>query len=102
MHTILWEFGVPAERRAAFEAAYGADGPWARLFARAVGFLSVELLRCGDDADRYVTVDRWRSRADFEAFKREFDAEYAALDRQLEGLSQREARIGAFDSTAGS
>jgi heme-degrading monooxygenase HmoA len=102
MHTILWEFRVSAERRAAFEAAYGADGPWALLFARAKGFLSVELLRCGDEADRYVTVDRWRSRADFEAFKRDFGTEYAALDRQLDGIAERETRIGTFDSAAGS
>ena len=68
MHTILWEFYVPAARQAEFEAAYGANGPWARLFAQGAGFVSVELLRCGDRAGRYVTVDRWRSRADFDAF----------------------------------
>jgi heme-degrading monooxygenase HmoA len=101
MHTILWEFRVPTERRAAFEAAYGADGPWARLFARGAGFLSVELLRCADQAGRYVTVDHWRSNADFEVFSQEFGTEYAALDRQLDGMAESETRIGAFDSAAG-
>ena len=100
MHTILWEFRVPATRRAQFEAAYGADGPWAQLFAQAAGFAGVELLRCIEQAGRYVTVDRWRSRADFEAFKRDFAAEYAALDRQLEGIADSETRIGAFNAAA--
>ena len=100
MHTILWEFHVPSARRAEFEATYGANGPWARLFAQAAGFVSVEMLRCGDQAGRYVTVDRWRSRGDFDAFKRDFGAEYTALDRQLDGIAEREIRIGAFD-TAG-
>src|SRR5215510_4892280 len=98
MHTILWEFRVPAARRAEFEAAYGARGPWAQLFAQGKGFVSVELLRCGDEAGRYVTVDRWQSRADFEAFKRDFGAEYGALDQQLEGIAEKEIRIGAFDA----
>jgi heme-degrading monooxygenase HmoA len=101
MHVILWEFQVPPARRAEFEAAYGASGPWSQLFARAAGFASVELLCCAEQAGRYVTVDRWRSRADFDAFKREFGEDYAALDRRLEGIAERETRIGAFDAAAG-
>src|SRR5262245_5485286 len=97
MHTILWEFHVPVARRAEFEAAYGANGPWPRLFARGKGFVSVELLRCADQAGRYMTVDRWRTRADFDAFKRDFAVDYAALDQQLEGIAEREIRIGGFD-----
>jgi heme-degrading monooxygenase HmoA len=100
MYTILWEFRVPPDRCPAFEAAYGPDGPWARLFGKAVGFIGVALLRCAEQAGRYVTIDRWRSRAEFEAFKREFGADYAALDRALEGIADSETRIGAFDAAA--
>lgn len=100
MYIILWEFRVPPDQRPQYEAAYGPDGPWAQLFRKASGFIGVELLRCTERAGRYVTVDRWRSRADFEAFKRAFGAEYAALDRQLEGIADSETRIGAFDAAA--
>jgi heme-degrading monooxygenase HmoA len=100
MYVILWEFRVPAERRAAFESAYGPDGAWGRLFAQAAGFLGLDLLRCGEQAGRYVTIDRWQSRDDFDAFKRDFAAPYAALDRELEGLSGVETRLGAFDGLA--
>ena len=100
MYTILWEFHVPAARRAEFEAADGPPGPWAKLFAQAPGFAGVALLRCTEQAGRYVTIDRWRSRADFEAFKRDFGADYAALDRALEGIADSETRIGAFDAAA--
>ena len=101
MYTILWEFRVPPDRRDGYEATYGPQGPWAQLFGRAPGFVGVELLRCTEQAGRYVTIDRWRSRADFEAFKRDFGADYAALDRALEGIADSEARIGAFDAAAG-
>ena len=102
MYTILWEFRVPPDRRPAYEAAYGPDGPWAQLFGKAAGFSGVELLRCTEQAGRYVTIDRWCSRADFEAFKRDFGADYAALDRALEGMAGSETRIGAFDAAVGS
>ena len=100
MYTILWEFHVPQDRRAAYEAAYGPDGAWARLFAKGEGFVGVELLRCTEQAGRYITVDRWRSHADFEAFKRKFGAAYEALNKELEHLKASETRIGAFDAAA--
>ncbi len=101
MYTILWEFRVPSERRAEFEQAYAADGLWSELFRRADGFVGVQLLRCTEQDGRYLTVDRWRSVADFVAFQRDFGAEYVALDRRLTGIAQVEARIGAFDDLAG-
>lgn|SRR5690242_7391695 len=100
MHVILWEFRVAAERRVAFEAAYGPDGDWARLFAQGAGFIGVELLRCTDESGRYVTVDRWRSRADFDAFKGAFGTAYEALNVKLEQLKAEEQRIGAFEAAA--
>ncbi|MGH6893246.1 MAG: antibiotic biosynthesis monooxygenase family protein [Dongiaceae bacterium] len=98
MYAILWEFRVPAERRAEFETAYGPDGPWALLFAKAAGLVGVELLRRTEQAVRYLTIDRWRSRRSFEKFKDGFSAEYEALDRKLEGIADSETRIGAFDA----
>jgi hypothetical protein len=44
VYNIIWEFRVPRERVADFEAAYGPRGAWALLFGRAEGFLGVELL----------------------------------------------------------
>ena len=102
MYMILWEFLVPPERRAEFESAYAADGPWAQLFAQGTGFLGLELLRCTEQDGRYLTVDRWRTPADYAAFQRSSGDEYAALDRRLEGIAVMETRIGAFDDLAGS
>jgi heme-degrading monooxygenase HmoA len=101
VYTILWEFLVPPQRRAEFERAYTHDGPWAELFARADGFRGIALLRCTEQDGRYLTVDRWRTPADFVAFQRDFAAEYAALDHRLDGLADVETRIGAFDEPAG-
>ena len=101
MYTILWEFQVPTEKRAEFEQAYAANGLWTELFTRADGFLGVQLLKCAEQDGRYLTVDRWRSCADFLAFQRDFGAEYVALDRRLAGIAEVETRIGAFDDLAG-
>ena len=96
-YAIIWEFVVPPAKMAAFEAAYGTDGAWTHLFRQAFGFIEVKLLRCEDQAGRYLTIDRWASVTAFEDFKRLYAAEYQALDAQLEGLASTEVRVGAFE-----
>jgi heme-degrading monooxygenase HmoA len=96
-YAIIWEFLVPAERAAAFELAYGPDGPWAKLFARGKGFTELILLKCERGCDRYMTIDRWDSAASFDDFKQEYASEYRALDIELEGLAHTETRLGGFN-----
>lgn len=97
MHVIVWEFTVPEERRETFEKAYGSEGNWAMLFGSAPGYLGTELLRDSTIPGRYLTIDRWRTLDDFEAFKGQSGAVYAALDREFEGLTSHEVKIGAFE-----
>ena len=96
MHVIVWEFSVPSEHRPAFEQAYGPEGPWAVLFRTARGYLGTELLKDEQVAGRYLTIDRWNTPEDFAAFKRECGAAYDSLDRQFEGLTAHEVKIGTF------
>lgn len=95
-HLIVWQFDVSAEHRVAFERAYAADGDWAALFGRAQGFLGTALLASDEVGGRYLTIDRWRDAESFHAFKCDWGAEYAALDRALEGIAGVETRIGSF------
>ena len=100
MHVIVWAFEVAPEYQAAFEAAYGAEGDWARLFRRGDGYVRCELLHSTSDGSRYVTLDFWESRAAFEVFKREFAADYQALDRSLERLTLTETLLGILTEGA--
>ena len=99
-YVLLWSFEVEPARAAAFEAAYAADGAWAGLFARGDGFLGTTLLKPAAGGRRYLTIDRWSSAAAFAAFKRRFGEEYAALDREFDGLALEETPIGAFEEAA--
>jgi heme-degrading monooxygenase HmoA len=102
MYALMWEFRVSREREAAFRQAYGCDGDWARLFRRSAGFLSTELLEGEHKGDerRFLTVDRWASVEDYEAFHAARQAEYHALDQVCEALTERETFIGAFTTVA--
>ena len=91
---------MTAAKRAEFEQACATDGPWAELFGRADGFAGIRLLRRTEQDGRHLTVDRWRSRLDHVAFRREFGTEYTALNARLEGLADVENRIGAFEDSA--
>ena len=97
MYEIFWEYEVRPEQVAAFERLYGADGEWARLFRQADGYVETLLFRDTDRPTRYLTVDRWQSRAAFDAFVDAANSAYAALDRLGGALTVREHRLGAFD-----
>lgn len=97
MYAIFWEYKVRPEQVAAFEALYGADGDWARLFSRADGYVETRLFRDTARPMYYLTIDRWLSRAAYEAFVRGSGSAYTALDRRGDALTVRESRLGAFD-----
>ena len=85
--------------REAFLRAYGPDGQWAALFARARGFLDVTLLEDRESEGRFVTLDRWEDEAAFRAFRADplLAPAYDALDRACAALTTGERRLGAFD-----
>jgi heme-degrading monooxygenase HmoA len=95
-YATLWEFMVAAGRQPEFEAHYGPEGSWARLFRRADGYLGSELLRDRADPLHYLTIDRWRTRDAWLAFRREHAAEYERLDREFAALTTREGALGEF------
>ena len=94
MLAIVWTYDVKPEHAADFERTYASDGDWAVLFSRSAGFLGVELFRGA--AGTYLTIDRWRSEGDFEAFLTDHRAAYDALDRSTEGWTNAEQLIGRF------
>jgi len=96
MLVIVWRFRPVAGREADFRRAYGPDGAWARLFARAPGYLGTELLH-ERDGDAWLTIDRWRTAREHQAFEQSHADAYAALDRECEALTTHEERIGEFD-----
>ncbi len=96
MYVILWEFRPAPGREPEFRLAYGPDGRWMRLFKRTPGYLGSELLHDTDDVNRYLTLDRWESPEAYERFRVARGSDYEALDRECEGFTVHEARIGAF------
>jgi heme-degrading monooxygenase HmoA len=97
VHVRIWKFRPPEDRVSEFAAAYGSDGAWPKLFARGEGYLGTELLGPSEGEGWWLTIDRWRSAADFGAFQREYGDEYRTLDAELEGLVGEEQLVGAFE-----
>jgi heme-degrading monooxygenase HmoA len=95
MIALIWRYEVLDEARAAFEATYAPTGAWAQLFARAEGYRGTELFRADDGS--YLTLDVWRSRADFDAFLAAHRADYEALDRSTDAWTASEHRIGEYE-----
>ena len=93
---VIWEFRIQLTKRRAFERAYGANGDWAKFFRKGKGYVATELIRDSQQSDRYVTLDYWKSRKHYEAFKRENRKTYQLLDERCGALTARELEIGQF------
>ena len=96
MYVIVWEFEIHQEHRELFLDCYSSTGTWARLFRRAPGYIGTELLTCTESPDHYITIDRWREMDSYLHFQQEFGESYRLLDRQLEGCTTSERKIGTF------
>jgi hypothetical protein len=80
--TTIWEFQVKSDALAKFEAIYGPEGDWAQLFRRSPEYRGTVLVRDADRRGRYLTIDHWISREALQQFKRDYHADYAALDQK--------------------
>ena len=121
MIAILWRYRVKPEHREEFERTYGSEGAWAQLFRRHPGYRGTELLaethpvrpersesefegrsptQTPDDSPlTYLTIDRWRSEADFADFLATRGQAYAALDAATEGWTEEEEKLGVWEAT---
>ncbi len=95
-YVIVWEFRIKAEKESEFTEHYGPDGSWARFFRGSGGYLRTELVRDVADPLRFLTLDYWQSQSEFKKFREQNLAEYERLDKELEGLTEKETRLGSF------
>ncbi len=94
---ILWQFDVKAGEEARFEREYGPEGGWVQLFTGAAGYLGTELSPHAHIARRYLTIDRWTARDDYDRFRKQHQAEYQTLDAQCENLTENEGELGCYE-----
>ncbi len=97
MIQIMWEFRVPAEKRAEFERHYSAAGTWAEFFQRDAAYRGTQLLRDISDPGRYLTLDSWEDEESYSGFRASHRQEYAVLDQKMEELTESEKRVGVFE-----
>ncbi|MFL6314424.1 MAG: antibiotic biosynthesis monooxygenase family protein [Terriglobales bacterium] len=95
-YVIVWDFRVRQAREAEFVQKYGPEGAWARFFRGSAGYIKTELVRDVAADFRYLTLDYWQSEEEFNGFREQNLAEYERLDKEFEGLTESESRLGAF------
>jgi heme-degrading monooxygenase HmoA len=97
MYRIVWQYDAEPTRLKEFERVYGPTGKWVEFFRRSPDYLGTELFRSTTGNERFVTLDTWRSRATYEAFRKEHAEEYAALDDWCRQLTAHERMLGVVD-----
>jgi heme-degrading monooxygenase HmoA len=99
-YLIIWDFRVRPGMEERFEKGYGPQGDWAQFFTRGAGYVRTELNHDLKDSRRYVTLDFWISREAYENFRQRHAAEFGALDKKFEELTETELEIGKFERVA--
>ena len=97
---VALEFRARPGREADFEAHYAPFGVWARLFARSPDYRGTTLVRDASERRRYLLSDTWTDREAFDVFLAAHAAEYEALDRRCEALTEEERCLGWFSVVA--
>jgi heme-degrading monooxygenase HmoA len=97
----IWQYRPRPGAEREFETLYGPAGAWARLFARAPGYLGTEFSAVPASLGEYQTVDRWVSAAAWEAFRQDKAAAYEDLDRRCESLCEAEWLVGEYVEGSG-
>ena len=95
---VVWEFVVKPRAVPRFRKLYGAGGAWAALFRRHAGYMGTRLLQDTTSRQRFLTIDSWQSRSQFERMRRAARAEYGRLDAACAGLTVSERPLGVFRS----
>ena len=93
---VAWAFDVDPECRRDFERAYGPNGEWVQLFRSGDGYVKTELHHHPDNSGRYITLDFWRTREHYEAFREQSKSAYQEIDARCERLTADEQLLGAF------
>jgi heme-degrading monooxygenase HmoA len=95
-YVIVWEFRARLDKVAEFQEKYGPEGAWARFFRGSAGYIRTELVRDVAFDLRFLTLDYWQTEEKFKRFKQQNLAGYERLDKEFEGLTESETRMGAF------
>lgn len=91
-------FSYEVRDPAAFEAAYGPEGDWARFFRGGRGYVGTELLRDVETPGRYLVVDRWDSAEAYNAFAKEHRDEWMRRVDDTRYHYEQELRFGTFEN----
>jgi len=97
---LAWAFFAKPDHRRDFERAYGPSGEWVRLFRSGDGYIKTELHRDPAHPSRYITLDFWHSREQYEAFRERTKSAYQEIDVICERLTEQEERLGDFNDVA--
>jgi heme-degrading monooxygenase HmoA len=97
MFSVIWTYTVLEQHSEAFRKHYSEDGSWAKLFQRGDGYLHTEFYQDTSHPERFLTIDRWRSREQYDRFFEQHRDAYLTLDKQCDDLTDSEELIATLD-----
>ena len=93
MYMILWKYHVHPDKQKEFERAYSSEGVWAALFQKSPAYLGTDFFQDEVNFLLYFTIDKWKSKQEYETFLQTWREDYETIDKQCEGLTVEESLV---------
>ncbi|OLS21122.1 MAG: hypothetical protein HeimC3_37160 [Candidatus Heimdallarchaeota archaeon LC_3] len=97
MNTYIWEYKVKKDQISKFTDIYGSNGLWEQLFRFNKGYIKTELHRDLSNRNRFISIDYWESKLEYDEFRSNYKNEFEILDEECENLTEKEDFIGSFE-----
>ena len=101
-------FYIKAESERKFELLNGPSGAWSKFFTRSSDFCGTNYLKSlesvlkdEEQARRYLTMDRWRSKEGFDSYVAEHQDRFDELSGMNEELALAKNHFGFFELSGG-
>lgn len=98
MIAVVWQFDVRDGNQEAFEAFYGAAGPWTALGRNSRSYLGSSFLRDKAETGRYLLVEYWSEMVVYEKHKESFRADISQLEQEQGAFAESRQPLGIFQA----
>ena len=96
MYVYIWEYFVNSEFITDFKLFYNSTGVWVQFFKSSPNYIRTELIVDAKNELRFLTIDYWHSKSEFDIFFAENENKYKEIDLKCNSFTSNEIKIGEF------
>lgn len=95
-YVYIWQYLVNPKYLKEFNEFYGPLGIWNQFFKLSVSYIKTEILVDTANKFKFITIDYWHSKVDYNDFITINEKKYFEIDQKCDKFTLEELKIGEF------